>query len=149
MAYFDPNKETELGTDASPIGLSVILMQNTPGIKDRQVFAFVSQALTDVERWYSQTEKEALAVVWAIKKLHLYLFGSHFNLLTDCNAVELIFKNPKSKPPAHIKCWNLRLQGYDFEVQHTKIVTLGLFHFIAQLIVVHYTYTMPLPGLVD
>ena len=34
MAYFDPNKETELVTDASPLGLSAILMQNTPGIKD-------------------------------------------------------------------------------------------------------------------
>ena len=30
MAYFDPNKETELVTDASPSGLSAILMQNTP-----------------------------------------------------------------------------------------------------------------------
>ena len=40
--------------------------------------------------------------------------------MTDCKAIELIFNNPKSKPPAHIERWNLRLQGYDFEVQHTK-----------------------------
>ena len=39
--------------------------------------------------------------------------------MTDCKAIELIFNNPKSKPPACVKCWNLR-QGYDFEVQHTK-----------------------------
>ena len=120
MAYFDPNKETELVTDASPSGLSAILMQNTPGTKDRRVVAYASRVLTDVERRYSQTEREALAVVWAIEKLHLYLFGSHFKLLTDCKAVELIFNNPKSKPPARIERWNLRLQGYDFEVQHTK-----------------------------
>ena len=61
-----------------------------------------------------------MAVVWAIEKLHLYLFGSHFKLLTDCKAIELIFNNPKSKPPARIECWNLRLQRYDFEVQHAK-----------------------------
>ena len=120
MTYFDPNKETELVTDASPLDLSAILMQNTPGIKDQWVVAYASRALTDVERRYSQTEREALAVVWAIEKLHLYLFGSHFKLLTDCKAVELIFNNPKSKPPARIEYWNLRLQGYDFEVQHTK-----------------------------
>ena len=42
MAYFDPNKETELVTDASPLGLSAILMQNTPGTKDRQVVAYAS-----------------------------------------------------------------------------------------------------------
>lgn len=35
MAYFDPEKETELVTDASPSGLSAILMQNTPGKEDR------------------------------------------------------------------------------------------------------------------
>ena len=35
MAYFDPNKQTELVTDVSPSGLSAILMQNTPGMKDR------------------------------------------------------------------------------------------------------------------
>ena len=120
MAYFDPSKETALVTDASPSGLSAILMQSTPGMKDRQVVAYASRALTDVERRYSQTEREALAVVWAIEKLHLYLFGSHFKLLTDCKAIELIFNNPKSKPPARIERWNLRLQGYDFEVQHTK-----------------------------
>ena len=120
MAYFDPNKETELVTDAFPSGLSAILMQNTPGIKDRQVVAYASRALTDVERRYSQTEREALAVVWAIEKLQLYIFGSHFKLLTDCNAVELIFNNPKSKSPARIERWNLRLQGYDFKVQHIK-----------------------------
>ena len=120
MAYFDPTKETELVTDASPSGLSAILMQNTPGKEDRRVVAYASRALTMVERRYSQTEREALAIVWAIEKLHLYLFGSHFKLLTDCKPIELIFNNPKSKPPARIERWNLRLQGYNFEVKHTK-----------------------------
>ena len=120
MAYFDPNKETELVTDASPSGLSAILMQTTPGTRDERVVAYASRALTAVERRYSQTEREALAVVWTIEKLHLYLFGSRFKLLTDCKAVELIFNNPKSKPPAHIERWNLTLQGYIFEVKHTK-----------------------------
>ena len=120
MAYFDSSKETELLTDASPSGLSAILMQHTPGKDDRRVVAYASQALTATERCYSQTEREALAIVWAIERLHLYLFGSHFKLLTDCKPIELILNNPKSKPPACIECWNLRLQGYDFEVVHTK-----------------------------
>ena len=120
MAYFDPNKETELVTDASPSGLSAILMQNTPGEEDRQVVAYSSRALTDVERRYSQTEREALAIVWVVERLHLYLYGSHFKLITDCKPVQLIFSNPKSKPPPCIERWNLRLQGYDFEVVHTE-----------------------------
>ena len=120
MAYFDPSKDTELLTDASPSGLSAILMQKTPGKDDRRVVAYTSRALTMVERRYSQTEREALAVVWAIEKLHVYLFGSHFKLLTDCKPIQLIFNNPKSKPPARIERWNLRLQGYNFDVEHKK-----------------------------
>ena len=120
MAYFEPNKETELVTDASPSRLSAILIQNTPGKEDRRVVAYSSRALTDVERCYSQTEREALAIVWAVERLHLHLYGSHFKLITDCKPVQLIFSNPKLKPPPRIERWNLRLQGYDFEIVHTE-----------------------------
>ena len=118
MAYFDPSKKTELITDASPSGLSAILVQST-NKNDRRVVAYTSRALSAVERRYSQTEREALAIVWAIEKLHVYLYGNHFTLLTDCKPIKLIFSNPKSSPPARIERWNLRLQGYDFEVVHT------------------------------
>ena len=109
MSYFDPQKETDLTTDASPVGLSAILSQRTPGRNDRKVVVYASRSLSDVERRYSQTEKEALAIVWAIERLHLYLYGKRFTLFTDCKPVQLIFSNPKSKPPARIERWNLRL----------------------------------------
>ena len=120
MAYFDPCKETELTTDASPVGLSAILSQRTPGQNDRQVVAYASRSLSDVERRYSQTEKEALAIVWAIERLHLYLYGKQFTLYTDCKPVQMIFSNARSKPPARIERWNLRLQGYNFRIVYTK-----------------------------
>ena len=72
-----------------------------------------------MEKRYSQTEKEALAIVWAIEKLQIYLYGCRFKLVTNCKPVQLILSNPKSKPSARIERWNLRLQGYDFEVIHT------------------------------
>jgi hypothetical protein len=120
MAYFDPSKDTELTTDASPVGLSAILSQKTPGTEERKIVAYVSRSLTDVETRYSQTEKEALAIVWSIERLHLYLYGKRFTLFTDCKPVQLILNNPMSKPPARIERWNLRLQGYNFHVIHTK-----------------------------
>ena len=120
MAYFDENKETELVTDASPFGLSAILSQKTPGTENRKIVAYTSRSLSDVERRYSQTEREALAIVWAIERLHIYLYGAHFTLITDCKPVELILNNPQSKPPARIERWNLRLQDYDFEIKYIK-----------------------------
>ena len=120
MAYFDKNKKTELTTDASPWGLSAILSQSTPGHDDRWIVAYVSRSLTSVEQRYSQTEREALAIVWAVERLHTYLFGGPFTLLTDCKPVELILNNKKSRPPARIERWNLHLQEYNFSTTHTK-----------------------------
>ena len=120
MAYFDNKKQTELITDASPWGLSAILSQKTPGKEDRRIVAYVSRSLSDVERHYSQTEREALAIVWAIERLHIYLYGANFNLYTDCKPVELILGNKKSKPSARIERWNLRVQDYSFKVIYTK-----------------------------
>ena len=71
MAYFKKSKQTELFTVASPIGLSAILSQKTLGKEDRKIIACVSRSLIDVEGCYSQTEKEALAIVWAIERLHI------------------------------------------------------------------------------
>ena len=63
LKYFNPSLDTELYVDASPVGLCAILMQVArDGI--RHTVQYASQALTPVEQRYSQTEREALAVVW-------------------------------------------------------------------------------------
>ena len=120
MAYFDQYKETELVTNASPIGLSAILSQKSAGQTDRKTVAYNIRSLTDVEKKYSQTEHEALAIVWAIERFNLYLHGGHFTLVTDFKPVEMILSNPLSKPPARIERWNLQLQDYDFDIQYIK-----------------------------
>ncbi|XP_065054391.1 uncharacterized protein K02A2.6-like [Rhopilema esculentum] len=83
---------------------------------DQNIVAFASRSLSPVELRYSQTEKEALAIVWGIEHYHLYLFGSKFTLVTDHKPLEIIYANPCSKPPVRIERWMLRLQQYDFEV---------------------------------
>jgi hypothetical protein len=64
----------------------------------------MSRSLLEVvERRYSQTEREALAIVWAMERfIHLYLHGAKFTLYTDCKPIEMILGNPKSKPPARM-----------------------------------------------
>ena len=82
MAFYDKEALTEVVTDASPVGLGAILVQEKQGVK--RAVVFTSRSLSDVKRRYSQMEKEALAVVWACERFHLYLSGLHlFQLVTD------------------------------------------------------------------
>ena len=116
MSYFDINKETMIHIDASPVGLSAILSQRSKGSTESHIIAYASKSLTATEKRYSQTEKEALAIVWGIEHFHLYVYGAPFILYTDHKPLELIYANPMSKPPARLERWMLRLQQYDFKV---------------------------------
>ena len=104
MAYFDPQLDTEIEVDASPVGLAGILTQAG------KVIAYGSRSLTDVETRYSQTEREALAVVWACEHFDLYVRGNKFKIFTDHKALTYIWKKPR--PPLRIERWGLRLQPY-------------------------------------
>ena len=116
MSYFDTTKETFITVDASPVGISAILSQQGSDADTPQVVAYASGALTPVEQRYSQTEKEALGIVWGIEHFHLYIYGSHFTLITDHKPLEVIYGNVNSKPSARIERWVLRLQPYSFSV---------------------------------
>ena len=120
MAHYDPAAPTQLRVDASPVGLGAILTQTQQGVV--RPVAYASRTLTPVERRYSQTEREALAVVWGCEKFHLYLYGTTFDLLTDHKPLEVIY-SPTSKPPARIERWGLRLQPYTFRLQYSPGAT--------------------------
>ena len=83
LGYFDINKYSEITVDASPFGLSAILQQkSSPSATDRKVIAYASRALSAVERKYSQTEREALAVMWGCERMHLFLYGADGHLVS-------------------------------------------------------------------
>ena len=81
LAYFDPNANTTVTVDASPYGLGAVLSQEVGGCE--RVVAYGHRSLTAVERRYSQTEREALAIVWGCEHFAIYLVGMKFKLVTD------------------------------------------------------------------
>lgn len=116
LGYYDPKDKTIVIADASPVGLGAVLIQSDNN--GPRVIAYGNKSLTDVEKRYCQTEKEALALVWAVEHFKMYLYGkASFDLVTDHKPLEVIFGN-KSKPCARIERWVLRLQAYNFRVQY-------------------------------
>lgn len=116
LGFFNPKDRTKLMTDASSTGLGAILFQEDSQGRSR-IIAYASKALTDLERKYFQTEREALSLTWGVEKFKLYLLGIKFTLLTDCKALKFLF-NPRSKPCARIERWVLKLQNYTYDIEH-------------------------------
>ena len=92
LAYFDPNRHTEIHTDASPVGISAVLSQNG------RIVQFANRAQSAVEQRYSQTEHEALKITWACEHFHIYIFGAPFPVFTDHKPLTSIFNNTHSTP---------------------------------------------------
>ncbi|XP_055839723.1 uncharacterized protein K02A2.6-like [Episyrphus balteatus] len=113
LGYYDVKCPTQVIADASPVGLGAVLLQTQEG--DSRIISYASRSLTAPEKNYAQTEKEALALVWAVERFHFFLFGRHFDLITDHKALETLF-GPKSKPCARIERWVIRLMSYKFRV---------------------------------
>ena len=105
------SKSTEIIVDASPVGLGAILTQKDEN-GDSHVIAYGSRSLTKTEQNYSQTECEALAVVWGCEHYHLYCYGEPLTVYTDHKPLVSIFSNPMSRPTPRIERWSIRLQPY-------------------------------------
>ena len=89
MAYFNPENETSVLVDASPVSIGAILTQN------RKMICYPSRALTPTEHRYSQTDREFLAVVNGVEHVNLYLFDSHFAVVTYHKPLLGIVNSPK------------------------------------------------------
>ena len=101
--------------DASPVGLGAVLVQEQR--EELRVISYASRSLSDTEHRYFQTQKEALAFVWAGERFYAYFYGAEFELMTDHKPLECIF-SPKSKTCARIERWLPRMQPYRFTVKY-------------------------------
>lgn len=81
LVHYDLSKPRIVSSDASPYGVGAVLSHLVNNV-ERPVM-FVSSTLSKSEQNYSQLHKEALAIIFAIKKFHTYIYGRKFLLHTD------------------------------------------------------------------
>ncbi|GFV89424.1 retrovirus-related Pol polyprotein from transposon opus [Trichonephila clavipes] len=103
-------EQFNLFTDASGIGIGAVLNQN------QRPIAFVSRTLNKAERNYRVTERECLAVLWALNKLRTYFRVRPVKVITDHVALTKL-TNGKNLSSRMIR-WALKLSEFNIEWEH-------------------------------
>ncbi|CDF38075.1 unnamed protein product [Chondrus crispus] len=104
-------------TDASDYQIGAALFQTHPDAQ-RKPIGFFSKTLAAAERNYSVSEKECLAVIWAVQTLRPYLYGEHFVVHTDHASLRWLMN--VTDPSGRLIRWRLRLPEFDFEIKYKK-----------------------------
>ena len=112
LAHFKPECPIILYVDACDYAVGCVLSQIQDG--KEVVISYNSQTVLPHQRNYSVVEKELLAIVWAVQKLRPYLFGVHFDIKTDNDALTYIMKARTQN--GRLMRWSLILQPYDFTI---------------------------------
>ena len=97
LTYFDPTQKIVVPNDASSHDVGEVISHIFADTSEKSIM-HVAIFLTPAERNYSQVEKEALALIFAVKKFHKILFGRRFTLLTDHEPLLSIFGSKKGIP---------------------------------------------------
>ncbi|PIK58571.1 hypothetical protein BSL78_04477 [Apostichopus japonicus] len=91
-----------------------------PNGEERPI-AFASRTLSSSEKNYAQIEREALSLIFGVRKFHKFLYGRMFTLVTDHKPLTTIL-NPKSPIPtlaaARMQRWALILSAYTYNVEY-------------------------------
>lgn len=124
LMHFNENLPVVLTCDASAYGLGTVLSHRLESGEERPI-AYASRTLNIAEKKYSQIDKEALAIIFGIKKFHQFLFGRKFILRTDHKPLTSIFGSKKGIPllaASRLQRWAIILTAYQYDIEYISSV---------------------------
>ncbi|CAH8589626.1 unnamed protein product [Dicrocoelium dendriticum] len=136
LTHYNPKLEIIVATDASSYGIGAVISHRFPDGSEKAI-AHVARALTASEKNYSQIEKEALAIIFAVQKFHRMVYGRRFTLVTDHKPLLAIFGSKKGIPAytaSRLQRWATLLLGYDFSMRYLSTDSIGQADALSRLI---------------
>ena len=128
LAYYDVTKLVTIQADTSQSGLGACLLW------DGNQIAYVSRSMTSAEENYAQIEKEILAISFAMKKFHQYIYSkSSIHVQTDHKPLENILKKTMCKALPRLQRLILTLQPYDLVVSYVPGKYMYLTHTLSRV----------------
>ena len=120
LIFYDPALPLRIDCDASSYGLGAVLSHVDENNVDRPI-EFISRTLTPTERRYSQIDREALGIVWSIRRFHKYVYARPFELITDHEPLKYIYDVNNGIPEmvsSRVQRWAVTLSTYQFTVKY-------------------------------
>ncbi|WJZ95307.1 hypothetical protein VitviT2T_014086 [Vitis vinifera] len=126
--------------DASDFAIGVVLGQREDG-KPYVIF-YANKTLNEAQRNYTTTEKELLAVVFALDKFRVYLVGSFIIVFTDHSALKYLLTKKDAK--ARLIRWILLLQEFNLQIRDKKGVENVIVDYLSRLAIAHNSHVLPI-----
>ncbi|XP_029171893.1 uncharacterized protein K02A2.6-like [Nylanderia fulva] len=120
LAHYNPKHPLIVACDASMYGVGAVLSQKHPDGSER-VIQYASQSLSRTQQKYAQIDKEAYAIIFAIKKFYQYLYGNRFTLYTDHRPLTQILAPNKSLPvhsAMRMQHYKIFLQAFNYNIKY-------------------------------
>ena len=127
----------EVMCDASDLAIGAVLGQREDG--KPYVVYYERKTLNEAQRNYTTTEKELLAVVYALDKFRAYLVGSGIVIFTDHSALKYLLTKQNAK--ARLIRWVLLLQEFNLQIRDKKGVENVVADHLSRLTIAHDTHT--------
>ncbi|RVW72205.1 Transposon Ty3-I Gag-Pol polyprotein [Vitis vinifera] len=130
----------EVMCDSSDLAMGAVLGQRQDG--KPYVIYYASKTLNEAQRNYTTTEKELLAVVFALDKFRAYLVGSSIVVFTDHSALKYLLTKQDAK--ARLIRWILLLQEFNLQIRDKKGVENVVADHLSRLVIAHDSHGLPI-----
>ena len=134
------NLPFEIMCDASDYAIGAVLGQR----EDKKAFViyYASKTLDSAQANYTTTEKEFLAVVFALEKFRSYIVGSLVTIFTDHAALKYLLSKQNTKP--RLTRWILLFQEFNLTIKDKKGVENVVADHLSQLVPESNSHGVPI-----